>query len=160
MSTAREVTPALKAKGPCECGVDACGLFGTLGRPDRNGKRHVRGCKAFGCRVCLGKYSRTKGDRKAATARKALNIGGVLSRHEEVWGGSLRIEVKAGAQVRPAITAFEKCAAQSEASRPIGDNRPFAAVFMPDGEKDGIVAVRLSQVYEFATAVLENAANA
>lgn len=125
----------LKPKTDCECG---CGLFGTpLKRPEG----HIRGCK---CPRCMGKRNRAKGDTKARKARKALGIGGVNSRHEEVWGGDLRLEVKAGAQIKPVVTAFLKCEAQSEAARPIGDHRHFMMVAMPDEWSDGLIVMRLS----------------
>lgn len=125
----------LKPKAECVCG---CGLFGTpLKRPEG----HIRGCK---CPRCMGKRNRAKGDSKARKARKALGIPGVNSRHEEIWGGDIRVEVKAGAQIKPVVTAFLKCEAQSEAARPFGDHRPFMMVAMPDEWSDGLVVMRLS----------------
>lgn len=159
-----DVTPNLKPDGygPCECGTDACYEWHAddvkrLGKPDKGGKRHVHGCK---CPACRGRRNRRKGDTKAGKARKALNIGGVNSRHEELFGGALRIEVKAGKIVAPAVTAYERNRAQSEQSRSVGDNRPFAAVWMPDGSRDGVIACRLSDLTAVAVAVLENQAGA
>ena len=130
----------LKEKQDCACG---CGLFGTpLKRPEG----HIRGCA---CAKCRGKRNRAKGDAKARKARKALGIAGVNSRHEEVWGGALRVEVKAGAQIKPVVTAFLRCEIQSEQHRPIGDTRPFAMVAMPDGWSDGLIVMRLSQFAQF-----------
>ena len=77
-----------------------------------------------------------------------LGIGGAYTRHEELWGGEFRIEVKAGAQIQPIATRFEKAEEQSEQHRAIGDNRPFIMVAMPDGTNDGIVLGRLSQLGE------------
>ena len=122
-------------KGDCACG---CGLFGTVRKKPEG---HIRGCE---CVRCRGKRNRTKGDSKARQARKTLGIPGVMSRHEEHWGGKCRVEMKAGAQVGPIATRFDNARAQSEAARPIGDNRPFMMVAMPDGQKDGIVLMRLS----------------
>jgi hypothetical protein len=122
-------------KGYCACN---CGLFGTLRKRPEG---HIRGCN---CPKCRGKRNRQKGDSKARQARKALGITGVNSRHEEVWGGDVRVEVKAGAQVKPVVTAFLRCEIQSEQHRPIGDNRPFMLVVMPDGSKDGFVVMRLA----------------
>ena len=122
-------------KGDCACG---CGLFGTLRKRPEG---HIRGCN---CAKCRGKRNRQKGDSKARQARKALGITGVNSRHEEVWGGAIRVEVKAGAQVKPVVTAFLRCEIQSEQHRPVGDTRPFMLVVMPDGAKDGFVVMRLS----------------
>jgi len=156
-----DVTPRLKddSYNFCDCGhercVDAEGqpLYGRLRKVRPDGTRHVYDCR---CPSCNGRRSRNKGDRKALRARKALNIGGVNSRHEELFGGALRVEIKAGGQIAPAVTAYEKCRGQSEAARPIGDNRPFAAVWMPDGSKDGVMAFRLSDAYDVAVAILEN----
>jgi len=72
----------------------------------------------------------------------------VNSRHEEVWGGSCRVEMKAGKQVQPIATRFEAARAQSELARPMGDPRPFLMVAMPDGSSDGIVLMRLSDFVE------------
>ncbi len=143
--------------GLCECDEMLCTLrdMGNyrLGKPDKLGRRHARGCV---CPSCRGRRNRRKGDEKAAKARKVLAIGGVNSRHEELFGGSLRIEVKAGAQIGPAVRAFKKCEGQSEAARSIGDVRPFAAVWMPDGSSDGVLACNLSDAYDVAVAILEN----
>ncbi len=125
----------LKDKADCVCG---CGLFGT---PRKRPLGHIRGCE---CAQCRGKRNRSKGDAKARVARKALGLGGANTRHEEHWGGDMRVEVKAGAQIKPVFTAFLRCEIQSEQHRPIGDHRPFAMVAMPDGTKDGLVVMRLS----------------
>jgi hypothetical protein len=122
-------------KADCVCG---CGLFGT---PRKRPLGHIRGCD---CPKCRGKRNRSKGDSKARTARKQLGIGGVNSRHEELWGGDVRVEIKAGAQIKPVLTAFLRCEMQSEAARPVGDHRPFMLVAMPDGMKDGLVVMWLS----------------
>lgn len=126
----------LKAKADCACG---CGLFGT---PRKRPEGHIRGCV---CARCRGQRNRSKGDAKARKARKALGIEGVNSRHEELWGGAIRLEVKAGAQIKPVFTAYLRCEIQSEQHRPIGDPRPFALVAMPDGTSDGLIVMRLSQ---------------
>jgi hypothetical protein len=129
----------LKAKADCVCG---CGLFGT---PRKRPEGHIRGCV---CPRCRGQRNRAKGDAKARKARKALGIEGVNSRHEELWGGAIRLEVKAGAQIKPVFTAYLRCEIQSEQHRPIGDPRPFALVAMPDGTSDGLIVMRLSQFVE------------
>jgi hypothetical protein len=153
-----DVTPNLKAKAECQgnqekCGNPGCPIFGTLGVVCRDGGRRVKGC---GDPVARGKRNRTKGDSKARAARKTLAISGVNSRHEELLGGALRVEFKAGGQIAPAYSAFVKCEQQSEAARSHGDTRPFAAVFLPDGSRDGVVAFRLSDAFEVAAALLEN----
>lgn len=139
--------------GPEECGC-GCGVVGVLRAKEwRDGVRCVkRDCR---CRRCLGKRSRDKGDKRARGARKALGIPGANTRHEELWGGGLRTEMKAGAQVKPAITAFLRMEAQSELQRPMGDNRPFVGVALPDGSKDGIVMFRLSKTPDVVAALIE-----
>jgi len=133
-------------KGDCACG---CGLFGTLRKRPEN---HVRGCP---CPRCMGKRNRSKGDSKARKARKVLGTNGAMTRHEEHWSGGVRVEVKAGAQVNPIWTRFRLAEQQSEQHRPIGDNRPFILVAMPDDMNDGLVVMRLSQVREVAAGLLE-----
>jgi hypothetical protein len=139
------MTENLKPKAECEgnrekCGTEGCPLFGTLGRVSRDGKRRIKGCNDP---VARGKRNRAKGDSKARQARKTLGIGGANTRHEELWGGYIRVEVKAGAQIQPIATRFMSAEAQSEQHRPIGDPRPFALIAMPDGMSDGLVVMRL-----------------
>ena len=142
----------LKDKGDCGCG---CGLFGTPKRANRAGVQCVRGCI---CASCRGRNNKRKGQRKQAKAVTALGIprSSIHPGHEEFLPGAVRVEVKAGAQIKPAVTAFLKCEAQSEAQRPIGDHRPFVAVAMPDGSSDGVAMVRLSQLHEFVAAMVDN----
>ena len=134
-------------KGECQGRRDRCTLndncpkFGLLGRASRDGKRRVKGC---GDPVARGKRNRTKGDDKARRARKMLGIAGANTRHEELWGGAFRVEVKAGAQIEPIATRYRNAEQQSEQHRPIGDPRPFILVAMPDGQQDGLCVVRLS----------------
>jgi|688.fasta_scaffold03160_12 hypothetical protein len=148
----------LKPKAECEGDRDRCTLgdecpkYGTLGRVARDGKRRIAGC---GDPVARGKRNRAKGDSKARRARKQLGITGVNSRHEEHWGGEVRVEIKAGKQVSPIWTRFKLAEAQSDAARAIADNRPFVMVAMPDDIRDGLVLCRLSQVQAVAAAVLE-----
>jgi len=135
-------------KGDCQGRRDrcthaaACPKFGTLGRAGRDGKRRVKGC---GDPVARGKRNRAKGDSKARRARKQLGIAGANTRHEELWGGDLRVEVKAGAQVQPIVTRYLAAEQQSQQQRAIGDPRPFALIAMPDGMTDGLVVMRLSK---------------
>lgn len=140
------MTDYLKSKGECEgnkekCNAEGCPLFGTLGKVGRDGKRRIKGC---GDPVARGRRNRAKGDSKARKARKALGIGGANTRHEEHWGGYLRVEVKAGKQVEPIATRFILAEQQSAQHKSIGDARPFAMVAMPDGMSDGLVIMRLS----------------
>lgn len=140
-------------KGECEgrkdkCTIAGCPKFGTLGREGRDGKRRVKGC---GDPVARGRRNRTKGDSKARRARKKLGLaatGNAGTRHEEHWGGMFRVEVKAGSQVGPIATRFDAARSQSEASKALGDVRPFAMIAMPDGTSDGIVLMSLTEFAE------------
>jgi hypothetical protein len=129
-----------KRKGYCACG---CELFGTLRKRPVD---HVKDCK---CKQCMGKRNRSKGDSKARHARKVLGLGGANSRHEEVWGGPIRVEVKAGKQVQPIYTRFLLAEQQSKQGSALGDIRPFAMVAMPEGTSDGLVIMRLSEFQNF-----------
>jgi len=128
-----------------KCNVVGCPKFGTLGRAGRDGKRRIKGC---GDPAARGKRNRAKGDSKARRARKQLGIQGANTRHEELRGGDLRVEVKAGAQVQPIATRFYAAEQQSQQHRAIGDPRPFALIAMPDGTSDGLVVMRLSKFKE------------
>jgi hypothetical protein len=135
-------------KGECQgrqdrCSLDGCPKFGLLGRVGRDGKRRVKGC---GDPVARGKRNRSKGDSKARRARKMLGIAGANTRHEELWGGAFRVEIKAGSQIEPIATRFRSARNQSEQHRAIGDIRPFVLVAMPDGESDGLCVLRLSDM--------------
>lgn len=140
-------------KGDCEgnkdkCTNDGCPLFGSLGRPSRDGSRRVRNC---GDPAARGKRNRTKGDAKARRARKKLGLGGHLTRHEENWGGRFRTEIKAGAQVGPIHTRFQAAKSQSDAAKSLGDIRPFVMVAMPDGTSEGIVLMTLTEFAEITS---------
>ena len=145
-------------KGECEgnrerCNVEGCPRFGALGRPGRDGKRRIKGC---GDPVARGKRNRTKGDSKARRARNKLGLsatGNAGTRHEEHWGGLFRVEVKAGAQVGPIATRFNQARQQSEASKSLGDIRPFAMIAMPDGSSDGIVLMTLDEFAELVSLI-------
>ena len=146
-------------KGECQGNADRCTLgddcpkFGLLLRESRDGKRRIKGC---GDPVARGKRNRAKGDSKARRARKMLGIAGANTRHEELWGGALRVEMKAGAQIEPIATRFRAAYAQSQASRSIGDIRPFVLVAMPDGESDGLAVMRLSVLADLLEIIREN----
>lgn len=116
----------------------SCPLFGTLGKPGRDGRRRVRGC---GDPVAAGRRNRSKGDRAERRAARLLGATGVNTRHEEHRGGPFRYEAKAGAQVGPIWTRFQAARAQSEQSRPVGDNRPFVMVVSPDGTSEQLLVV-------------------
>jgi len=136
---------------PCGCG---CELVGNLrARPWKDGVLCVKnGCR---CRRCGGRRSTKKGDNKARVARVALGIPGANTRHEELLGGTIRWEAKAGAQVGPMWTAFVKAEKQSEAARPFGDYRPFVMTAAADGERDQLVACRLSALPDVVAALVE-----
>lgn len=133
-------------KGECQgdkdkCNNTGCPIFGTLGRAGSDGNRRIKGC---GDPRARGKRNRAKGDSKARRARKQLGIGGANTRHEELWGGDLRVEVKAGKQVAPIWTRYLAAEGQSKQGRAIGDPRPFALIAMPDDTNEGLVIMRLS----------------
>ena len=115
-------------KADCVCG---CGLFGT---PRKRPAGHIRGCD---CAKCRGKRNRSKGLRKQTEARKAL---GVAPSHkfgdanEENWKDNLfQNEVKAGAQIKAAVTAWNRIEAQVQSNQTaIGSLRkPCRAILMP-----------------------------
>lgn len=148
-----EVVPRFKDVGDCGCG---CGAFGTFRvKAWSNGVRCTRNCDRLKCPRCRGRASRSKGDAKAAKARRALNAMGVATRHEEGWGGALRIEAKAGAQVGPILTRYLAAKNQSEAARPRGDNRPFVMAAMPD-RGPGLLVVEIDELARVVAALLEN----
>jgi hypothetical protein len=103
------------------------------------------------------KRSRTKGDSKARRARKKLGLsatGNAGTRHEEDVGRlDFRVEVKSGAQVGPIATRFNQARLQSEASKSLGDIRPFAMIAMPDGSSDGIVLMTLDEFAELVSLI-------
>ena len=147
-------------KGLCQChqipSEDGCDLYGRLGKPDRDGLRHVRSCS---CNRCRGRRNRRNGQRKQAKARNILGIVGPTlgADHEENWRGALRHEVKSGHRESfPIDTRYRAMRAQSDHARAIGDNRPFAAIVMPPGMSDGYAIVRLSELRDVALAVVEH----
>lgn len=95
-------------------------------------------------------------DAQRSAARKVgiQKVGSFFPGHEEDYGGGVRIEVKAGGQVKPALTAFRRMRDQSEAKRPIGDHRPFLAVASDDGLTIGMFV--LDQAANIAAALAEN----
>lgn len=145
-------------QGECGCG---CGEFGTLKKPNRKGVQCVaRKCK---CVTCRNRQNRKRGLSKQTAAAKRLHLAmgmKFLPSNEESFAGPLRWEHKATkAEAGPVWTAYRKVEAQSEASRPIGDHRPFIAVFTPPGENhDGLVVVRQTQLLNVAIALLEQEA--
>ena len=115
------------------------------------------------CRTCINRKNRAKGKRKQNMVRKKLGIPDRkfhgADAHEENWRSAVRIEVKAGKQVGPIATRFNKAEAQSwENVKNVigGRDKPFMMVAMPDGESDGIVLFRLSKMKEVLEGILSN----
>lgn len=132
-------------KGECQgdrsrCTVEACPLFGTLRRADRDGRRRIREC---GDLVASGRRAGRGGRTAQAKAARAVGVPVSTLRpgNEENYRGSLRIESKQGRQVSPAITAFRRARAQSDHARAIGDHRPFALLATADGLTVAVVAL-------------------
>lgn len=138
------------------CALGACPLYGTLLKPSRDGQRRVRGC---GDPVARGKRNRAKGDRKAAQARRALGLVGPNTRHEELWRGGLLVESKAGAQAGPIWTRYLAARVQAEASRAVGDLRPFVMIATADRGR-ALLVIELADVQDVATAVIEQMGSA
>jgi hypothetical protein len=65
------------------------------------------------------------------------------------------VEIKAGAQIKAIETRFRLAKNQSDASKALGDIRPFVMVAMPDGTSEGIVLMTLSEFSELATLLTE-----
>lgn len=108
---------------------------------------------------CRGRRNRAKGKRGQRTARKALMLQGETWRgreaNEESWTSALRIEVKAGGRMaNPVGLRYDQCRAQSDEAKPIGDIRPFAAVFKPDGWSDVLVVVKGSDLPNVVEALM------
>lgn len=149
-----DVEPRFKDQDVCGCG---CGVFGTLKRPWRDGSQCV--ARRCSCKRCRGRQAAKRGRSKQSQAATALGIpkSTIHPGHEEHFAGALRIEVKSGARdTRPAFTAYLRCEAQSEASRAVGDHRPFAAVLMPEGTSDGLFLTRMSKLPNVVAALVEN----
>ena len=103
-----------------------------------------------------GRLNKQKGHRKQSLARKALEdlFGAKALFHgrkanEEAWTHlPIRVEVKAGAQVKPIETRFLAAEKQATAAKATGDPRPFVFIAMPDGSSDGYFLCRLSVLKE------------
>jgi len=103
-----------------------------------------------------GRLNKQKGHRKQSLARKALEdlFGAEALFHgrkanEEAWTHlPVRVEVKAGAQVKPIETRFLAGEKQADTAKATGDPRPFVFIAMPDGMTDGLFICRLSTLKE------------
>tara|TARA_Y100000361_G_scaffold151503_1_gene169049 strand:+ start:261 stop:809 length:549 start_codon:yes stop_codon:yes gene_type:complete len=145
---------------------------GRAGTGQPNSQKNARGvCPETGeqkrkcrCRTCINRKNRAKGRRKQNMVRKKLGIPDRkfhgADAHEENWRSAVRIEVKAGKQVGPIATRFDKAEAQSweNVKNQVGGGRgkPFMMVAMPDDTSDGIVLFRLSQLREVVEGIIEN----
>lgn len=142
-----DVANRLLPFGPCGCG---CGREARLRvKPWADGTVCVtRGCP---CKRCQGRANRSRGDAAGRKVRKQLGLVGVNTRHEEGWGGPVRTESKSGGVARPVITAHLNARTQSEASRPIGDSRPFCGSFTYAGKT--VFTVDAAHLEEFVVAM-------
>ena len=111
------------------------------------------------CRRCLGSRNRRKGQRKQRQAKKIMGVPHApthgLEADEEHWRHWVRIEVKAGAQVKGIASRYLAAEAQSAGAKAIGDMRPFCMVAMPDGwGQEGLVVLRASVFNSLAALAL------
>lgn len=116
------------------------------------------------CVACRGARNRRSGMRKQREARKALEavtgkdaarFAGQLG-NEESWSGlPLRVEVKSGAIAGPVWTKYAAAEAQSNASKAIGDVRPFVFVAMGQRTTDGLLVCRLSELARVVEALVD-----
>jgi len=106
-----------------------------------------------------GLTNKNKGRRKQNLARKKLNIPDTKFRsqmgNEESWKGEVRVEVKAGQQVKTIWSKYLKAKEQSDTNTSIGDTRPFLFVAMPDGTSNGLVIMELDKLEEIVFALIE-----
>lgn len=140
-----EVTTAFKPFGECQgdkatCMFkDRCPIEGNLYMKGKDKKLRVRNCKDAVSRGRSNRRNGLKGQSKAAKVAGVPKTHSLRPGNEEHWSGTLRFEFKQGAQIRAAVTAFKKTESQSEASRPVGDNRPFVAGFIPTEAQEGVI---------------------
>jgi hypothetical protein len=142
----------LKETIQCPCGIEPA-HYGTSLK--RNG--HTRNCPRAQCKSCMGKHSRRAGADAQRRARKGLGIPDTKHAgrqgNEENWLGTVRVEVKSGGIAKPAWTVYLRSEVQSEQNRPVGDNRPFVAVF--DAGSDRLISIRESKLREVVAALAE-----
>ena len=155
----------INRKGDCEgnqekCNLTGCPKFGTLGRASRDGKRRIRGCSDPTAR---GKNSRRKGLSKQRTARKRLGVAPSNKfgdANEENWQDTMFAnEVKAGAQIQPAVNAWMRIEKQVRSNDvAVGSrNKPCRAILMPDDwGKEGLVMIRLSTWEDLVRPAMES----
>lgn len=109
--------------------------------------------RSCGCYKCRGRRNRAKGKRKQRDARKVADkLFGTagptqsVTANEENWRHRVRLEVKSGKQVESLTRRFLAAEAQSDASKAVGDSRPFIFAAAPDGTSDQIWAFRASDL--------------
>jgi hypothetical protein len=103
-----------------------------------------------------GRLNKQKGHRKQSLARKALeDLFGTKAPHHDMKAEErrwthlpVRVEVKAGAQVKPIETRFTAAEKQAAVNDDTEDSRPFVFIAMPDGTTDGLFICRLSTLKE------------
>ena len=82
------------------------------------------------CPSCLGRRNRSRGLRAQREARKLMQIPPALpwghGGDEELWQGSVRVEVKAGQQVARIGSAYRLARLQAG-----DDHRPFVLIARP-----------------------------
>jgi hypothetical protein len=144
-----------------------CRLKGTEGAPGTREwkcRKNTAGCtRTKPCKSCLGRRSRRSGMTKQRQARKALEqiTGKAAGRfstqtgNEENWNLPVRAEVKSGAIAGPVWTKYAAAEAQSEATRPHGDMRPFVFIAMGTRTSDGLLVCRLSKLPQVLDALVE-----
>lgn len=138
-------------KAECPCG---CGKFG---KPIRTRREHVRGCPCVACRN--GRNAQGGKARHRKFARLAgIRTAKHATSEEEAWRDPFRWEIKSGKQVDPIVTRFEAARAQSEATRPLGDPRPFAMGAVPsEGARPALVILTADVWRELIVPLLEAA---
>ena len=109
-----------------------------------------RDCDCYSCR---GRRNRAKGKTKQRATRKTADkLFGkagptqTVTANEENWRHTVRIEVKAGKQIESLTKRFLAAEAQSNASKAVGDSRPFIFAAAPDGMSDQIWAFKASDL--------------
>ncbi len=114
------------------------------------------------CASCRGARNRRSGMRKQREARKALEAltGADAARfigqlgNEEAWSGlPLRVEVKSGVKAKVVWTQFVNARDQSDATKAIGDTRPFGFIAVAP-RAEPLLVVPISQFLQVIEAVL------
>lgn len=151
-------------KGYCEgiaerCSRKDCPMYGSLLKASKDGRHRIKGC---GDIVKRNTRNRSSGLGKQRVARKALGIppNKFGDSNEERWADPLFAnEIKSGAQVRPAATAYLNAERQILSNEPDhgGQRKPARVTIMPENfSGDGIVMVRLSTWRELIRPALED----